>query len=243
MSYALQSKGYKLWDVNTCKCVISRDAIFHEHEEIYTSVSADISDENLNKGGDTQVGFKSISESMPRRESPEVDSDTDSDEDCQEATNESTPTELRRGTRQRKPPSEWWETAANIALSAKIVPQSFNSTILQENIDFWTAGIDKEHGCLIRNKTWTLVDRTSDMHVLPCKYVFRVKNGAPKARLVALRYRQMYGVDYLETFTPVVKLTTIRVLLAIASVLDSEIEPMDVVTAFLNGDLKEDIYM
>ena len=243
VGYALQSKGYKLWDVNTCKCVISRDVIFHEQEDISTTVSTDISEDTLNPGGDTKVDSKSISECVSEGESTERDSESDNDEDYQEAANESTPTELRRSTRQRRPPSEWRNITANIALSATIVPQSYKSAVSQENIDFWTPGIDKEHDCLIRNKTWTLVDRTPDMHVLPCKYVFRVKNGAPKARLVALGCRQLYGVDYLETFAPVVKLTTIRVLLAIAAVLDFEIEQMDVVTAFLNGDLTEDIYM
>ncbi len=47
-------------------------------------------------------------------------------------------------------------------------------------------GIEREHDCLMRNKTWTLVQRQEGMHVLPSKYVFRVKNGGPKARLVAL---------------------------------------------------------
>ena len=55
--------------------------------------------------------------------------------------------------------------------------------------------------------------------------------------------RQLYEVDYLETFAPVVKFTTIRVLLATAAVLDLEIEQRDVFTAFLNEDLKQDIYM
>lgn len=80
------------------------------------------------------------------------------------------------------------------------------------------------------------------MHVLPSKYVFRVKNGGPKARLVAPGCRQRYGVDYLETFAPVVQLSTIRLLLVFAAMLDLEYEQMDVVTAFLNGDLEE-IYM
>ena len=81
------------------------------------------------------------------------------------------------------------------------------------------------------------------MHVLPSKYVFRIKDGGPKARLVALGCRQMYGVDYLETFAPVVKLTTIRTLLALVAIMDLECEQMDVTTAFLNGDLDEEIYM
>ena len=55
------------------------------------------------------------------------------------------------------------------------------------------------------------------MHVLPSKYVFHIKNGGPKARLVALGCRQLYGIDYLETFAPVVKLTTIRTLFALTA--------------------------
>ncbi len=81
------------------------------------------------------------------------------------------------------------------------------------------------------------------MHVLPCKYVFKVKDGAPKVRLFAMGCRQIHGVDYNETFAPVVSLTTIRTIFALASYHDLELEQMDVVTAFLNGDLDEDIYM
>lgn len=81
------------------------------------------------------------------------------------------------------------------------------------------------------------------MHALPCKYVFRVKNGQPKARMVILGCKQIFGLDYYHTFSPVVKFTTIRILLAMTAVYDLECEQMDVVTAFLNGDLDEDIYM
>ena len=81
------------------------------------------------------------------------------------------------------------------------------------------------------------------MRVLPCKYVFRVKNGGPKARLVALGSKQMYGTDYLQIFAPFVKISTVRTLLAIATVYDMECEQMDFVTDFLNGDLEQAIYM
>ena len=80
------------------------------------------------------------------------------------------------------------------------------------------------------------------MHVLPCRYVFRVKDGKPKARMVILGCRQIFGLDYFHTFAPVVEFTTIRTLLALTAANDFECEQMDVVTAFLNGDLKEEIY-
>ena len=64
-----------------------------------------------------------------------------------------------------------------------------------------------------------------------------------KARLVARGFSQIYGIDYLDTYAPVVKLASIRILLAIAAVFGLEIHQMDVVTAFLAGDLKEEIYM
>ena len=79
------------------------------------------------------------------------------------------------------------------------------------------------------------------MHVFPSKYVFKVKNGKPKVRLVALGCRQIEGIDYTETYAPVVSLSTIRKIFAMAAALDLEREQMDVVTAFLNGDLKEGI--
>ena len=86
-----------------------------------------------------------------------------------------------------------------------------------ENYAFWKPGIEKEHDCLLTNRTWSLVDCRQGMKILPCKYVFKIKDNKSKVRLVALGCRQMYGIDYNETYAPVVALTTVRTVLAIAA--------------------------
>jgi hypothetical protein len=81
------------------------------------------------------------------------------------------------------------------------------------------------------------------MSIIRYKYLFKVKVESPKVRIVAKGYLQVHGVDYTEMFAPVVKLTSIRIFLAPVTVIDLETGQMDVVTAFLNGDLDEHIYM
>ncbi len=79
--------------------------------------------------------------------------------------------------------------------------------------------------------------------------MFRTKRDASgrvvrhKARLVAKGYSQVAGVDFNETFAPLAKFTTIRCMVAIGAAMDLEMHQMDVKTAFLNGELEEDIYM
>jgi len=82
-----------------------------------------------------------------------------------------------------------------------------------------------------------------------CRWVFRVKRGAEgeviryKARLVAKGFTQRYGIDYLETFALVVKLTSLRIILALAAARNYEIDQTDIKTAYLLGKLEEEIYM
>ncbi|KAL2454952.1 Retrovirus-related Pol polyprotein from transposon TNT 1-94 [Abeliophyllum distichum] len=103
---------------------------------------------------------------------------------------------------------------------------------------------------LKRNNTWILVPKPKNKSLVDCKWIFKVKEGVSdkeplrfKARLVAKGFSQKHGIDYNEIFSPVVKYTTIRVLLALVAQHDWEIEQMDVKTAFLHGDLDETIHM
>ena len=113
----------------------------------------------------------------------------------------------------------------------------------------WKAAADAEYQSLMENNTWEVVELPADRTAIKCKWVFKKKfkaNGSIdcyKGRLVAKGYAQQYGVDYDETYSPVVRFASIRALLAFAIDNDMMIHQMDVVTAFLNGILEEEIYM
>lgn len=108
----------------------------------------------------------------------------------------------------------------------------------------WRAAMDKEMECLQKNNTFTLVPRTANMHVLGNQWVWRIKPGGLfKARIVVRGDWQIEGVDFFEVFAPTAKLASLRIVLHLAGVYGLHVEQVDFVTAFLNGDLEEDIFM
>lgn len=125
-------------------------------------------------------------------------------------------------------------------------PTSYKTAILDP---LWKEAMDKELLALERNKTWDLVSLPIGKKAIGSKWVFKVKCKADgsleryKARLVAKGYNQKYGNDYDETFCPVVKMTTIRRVIAIAANKGWTLSQLDVNNAFIHGDLKEEVFM
>lgn len=112
----------------------------------------------------------------------------------------------------------------------------------------WKSAMDDEYASLLENKTWTLEKPPPEVKPIPVKWVFKVKRDANgdleryKARLVVKGYRQQEGIDYQEVFAPVSKYSTLRAVLSIAAAEDMEIHQLDIKTAFLNGELEEDVW-
>ncbi|KAL8118401.1 hypothetical protein AgCh_016070 [Apium graveolens] len=113
----------------------------------------------------------------------------------------------------------------------------------------WVQEMQEELNEFERNKVWTLVPRPKNRSVVGTKWVFRNKTDSDgiitrnKARLVAKRYSQQEGIDYDETFAPVARLEAIRIFLAYAAHKKFPVFQMDVKSAFLNGELEEEVYV
>ncbi|GJP60051.1 hypothetical protein CLOP_g17193 [Closterium sp. NIES-67] len=128
-------------------------------------------------------------------------------------------------------------------------PKTREEALNGPNGEKWKASEDEEFGSLIENETWDLCDLPPGKKAITSKMIYRHKYGPEgeltryKSRLVARGFQQTKGKDYDEVFAPVGKGTTLRVLLAIAALLGWKIRQMDIVTAFLNGIILEEVYM
>ncbi|CAL0329743.1 unnamed protein product [Lupinus luteus] len=134
----------------------------------------------------------------------------------------------------------------SMSISSSVEPTGYTDAI---KYDCWRQAIKKELDALRSNETWVITSLPNDKKAIGCKWIFKVKYKADgsieryKARLVAKGFTQTEGVDFLETFSPVVKMTTIRVILALASANNWHLHQLDINTAFLHGDLKENVFM
>ncbi|BFG40858.1 hypothetical protein CerSpe_271320 [Prunus speciosa] len=136
-----------------------------------------------------------------------------------------------------------------LTMIAEAEPQTYKEAISSPEAPFWKEAINSEIESIMQNHTWELVNLPPGNRPIGYKWIFKKKLKTDgtidkyKARLVAKGYRQKEGLDFFDTYSPVTRITSIRMLIAIASIYDMEIHQMDVKTAFLNGELDEEIYM
>ncbi|CAL5390436.1 unnamed protein product [Camellia sinensis] len=107
----------------------------------------------------------------------------------------------------------------------------------------------EELAAIEKNRTWEMMDLPEGKNATGLKWVFKTKFGADgsiqkhKARLVAKGYAQQHGIDFEETFSPVARFETVRIIFALAAQLQWPVYQLDVKSAFLNGDLQEEVYV
>ncbi|CAL2244459.1 unnamed protein product [Prunus armeniaca] len=128
-------------------------------------------------------------------------------------------------------------------------PTTYREVMISIDAPFWKEVINSEVEYILQNNTWELTDLPLGTTPIGYKWVFRKKlkpDGSIdkyKARLVAKGFTQKKGIDYFDTYSLVSRTTTIRTLIALASIHNLVVHQMDVKTSFLNGDLDEEIYM
>src|SRR3954464_7999686 len=121
--------------------------------------------------------------------------------------------------------------------------------MMSPNSTEWLQAMKSKMESMYENQVWDLVIPPEGVKPIEYKWIFKRKTDADgnvtvhKARLVAKGFRPVQGIDYDETFSPVVMLKSVQIMLAIAAFYDYEIWQMDVKTAVLNGFLEEELYM
>lgn len=128
-------------------------------------------------------------------------------------------------------------------------PETIDEALGSHDSARWRKSMNEEFQSLIKNRTWDLVDLPVGRRPIKSKWVFCIKRDQHgnidkyKSRLVAKGCSQKFGIDYNETFSPVVRYSSLRLILACAVEYGLYVHQMDVTTAYLNGNLSEDIYM
>lgn len=125
-------------------------------------------------------------------------------------------------------------------------PMNYAQAVKDRN---WKEAMEREMQSIEENNTWKLTELPPGKKVIGLKWIFKLKKDAEgkiikyKARLVAKGYVQEHGVDFDEVFAPVTRLETVRLLLALAAKSEWEVHHLDVKTAFLNGEIIEEVYV
>ena len=248
VGYDGDSSNYRLWYKKTRKIYISSDVDSNENSSNYNK-----NNENCNfhfgieedpeikedrkiqdhQGANQQVADQEIQDRQIANQ--EIQDRQIADQEIQD----------HQIADQNAPPDRY---GFSVAYVADTIPVTFGEAMSSPEADKWRSAI-KEKINAFEESTWSLNKLPLVKRAIGCKWVFAIKTNSHqnshryKARLVAKGFSQREGIDYFETFSPVVRYEFIRILLALAAKEDYEIIKFDVKTAFLNGDLQEDLYM
>ena len=245
--------GFKIWCINgkPSRTLISRDVVFDEETMLHRRVETELTSTDLDRSEEDNQKVETSEESKVT----EIDSRTD-----QRVHNnlKLDDYQLTRDRQRRviKLPKRYGiadMVSYALAVAEEVIgeePTNYKQAMSSKDKKKWLSAMNEEIISLKKNNTWILVKKPQDKKLVGCKWIYKIKEGTAngelprhKARLVAKGFTQKHGVDFNEVFSPVVKYSSIRVLLAITAFNDLELDQMDVKTAFLHGSLEEEILM
>jgi transposase InsO family protein len=160
------------------------------------------------------------------------------------------PPPTRRSGRERKAPDRYGNWSKHVKVANDLdTPKTWKQLLKSPNKLPWLKAADDEFASLLGMNTWRLVPRPQKRKIIKSKWVFKIKRRPDKsiqklkARLVAMGYSQIHGLDYDEIFSPTLRLETLRLILSLLAIRDWTGRQVDFKTAFLNGHLDHTVYM
>lgn len=256
LGYCSNQMGYRLWSQAQRVIFSSRDVVLNESKPTHAFIPMRrLIKSTDNPPAEHQNQIDLSSQSRPGTScnfgnKPEMEVDHDKDRD-QEGVR---PADLKP-TRNRRPPT-WHDQYVMSSFPHQnhqtqdtvFVPKSYKESLNCPDAQFWIDAMKQEYETIIKNGTWKLVDLPPDANLIGTRWLYRVKkteNGSLKykARLVAQGCSQKPGVDYDEIFSPVAKFATLRILFALATLLDLQTGHIDFDSAYLQGELDKEVYV
>uniref|UniRef100_A0A2N9HD82 Reverse transcriptase Ty1/copia-type domain-containing protein n=1 Tax=Fagus sylvatica TaxID=28930 RepID=A0A2N9HD82_FAGSY len=254
-SHSLNHKGYRCLHISSGRIYIARNVVFDESQFPFATVS------------DSSSSSVSSSMLLPSRlqldSTSSLSSSPSSPLNLEPCSSPTDPLVLQHPVPQPAPSHPMVTRSKNNVHCPKHLPNDFQALLTESSAcaaepscftvasksPAWREAMNHEFTALMKNGTWTLVPRKPTMNLVGCKWVFKIKKKPDgfveryKARLVAKGFHQQPGIDYTDTFSPVVKPTTIRTVLSIAVSSNWCIRQLDVQNAFLHGTLEENVFM
>ena len=234
LGYGTETKGYRLFNIENDKVFFSRDVKFNE--STLRKQPTELTEIKAAECGKYTFEFENTNE------------EASAEQTFENQTGEIEGEHLRRSERVKRPTDFYGERVC-IANGEPGEPRTVAEARASPQKKEWESAMKSEMKSLMQNDVWDLVELPNGRNAVGCKWVFKKKSDAEgnveryKARLVAQGFAQRYGQDYDETFCPVVRFESVRTVIALAAKYGLKLHQMDITTAFLNGDLKESIYM
>lgn len=214
--------GYKILVEN--KIIISRNVQFIESDTRHISLE---SEEDVNKNEENTEELTEINDNPDYSEDPEIEEVNTTD----------------RPKREIKLPKRFDDHIVYVNYTNVLSPECYEEAVNCLDSRNWIEAMNNEIKSLEANDTWKIVNKPDDKRIIDVKWVYRIKsNGQFKARVVAKGFQQPYH-EHEESYSPVARMCTLKLLLSIACQENWDIQQMDVQTAFLNGTIKSEVYI
>nr|CAN73722.1 hypothetical protein VITISV_041002 [Vitis vinifera] len=243
IGYGDEKFGYRFWDEQNRKIIRSRNVIFNE-QVMYKDRSTVVSDvTEIDQKKSEFVNLDELTKSTVQKEGEDDKENINSQVDL------SIPVaKVCRSSRNIKPPQSYSPVLNYLLLTDGGKPECYDEALQDENSSKWELAMKDEMDSLLGNRTWELTELPIGKKALHNKWVYRIKNEHDrskryKTRLVVKGFQQKEGIDYIEIFSLIVKMSTIRLVLGMVAAENLHLEQLDVKTPFLHGDLEEDLYM